>query len=541
MIHLSRRGGLRRPLASVVAATVGAAGLAVLAPAPAAHAQAPVDATLTWGVSGYVTAAAGTFSFSMADFVGTDGATVDATAKTVTFSGGAGRTDLGTHETEVDYQGSLQFGYTGRYLFHFTDPSVVVDQQGNGRIVADIDWSITGGESGSAADVVLTTFTSDDDAWDGSRLQATPAWAGAVAADRTYQVTTGGSSTPVDQPVVDGASWAPDLVESLPLSVRAFFFKTSSSATQALKAPAAFSATVPGPKVTVGAGSVADGSVRIPVTGAGFTGVTNPGDAGVYVGLAPAGGLPDVTTQAGMASFATAAWISAGAITGGAFSTTLTAAAADVDPATAYAVYTWQAHTHSNTTQDTETPVSIDWAALRPVQAGAPSVMGVAQVGRSLAARAGTWGPTGVALTYQWLVDGTPIAGATASTLALTPALASRRVAVAVTGSLAPATPVTRTSAAVAVARGTLAVGKPRIVGKAKVGTKVRALVSVPAGATVGYQWLRGGKAIKGAHAATLRVTKKLRGQRLSVRVTVTRSGYATVTTNSARTAKVRR
>ena len=31
---------------------------------------------------------------------------------------------------------------------------------------------------------------------------------------------------------------------------------------------------------------------------------------------------------------------------------------------TSYSVYTWQAHTHSNTTQDTVTPVAIDWPTL---------------------------------------------------------------------------------------------------------------------------------------------------------------------------------
>ena len=31
---------------------------------------------------------------------------------------------------------------------------------------------------------------------------------------------------------------------------------------------------------------------------------------------------------------------------------------------TAYSVYTWRAHSHSSTSQDTETPVTIDWSKL---------------------------------------------------------------------------------------------------------------------------------------------------------------------------------
>lgn len=92
------------------------------------------------------------------------------------------------------------------------------------------------------------------------------------------------------------------------------------------------------------------------VDGTGFTPVTNPGDAGVYVGLAESGGLPDVSTM-DLEQFVTAAWIQPGDFDADTWSRTLTASWADLDGSTSYSMYTWQAHTHSNPGQDTETPV----------------------------------------------------------------------------------------------------------------------------------------------------------------------------------------
>ena len=106
-----------------------------------------------------------------------------------------------------------------------------------------------------------------------------------------------------------------------------------------------------------------DGLV-VSVSGTGFTAVTNSGDAGVYVGLAPAGGMPDVSTREGMDAFAASQWIQPGQMPDGTFTTSLVVS----DPSTLadveYALYTWQAHTHSNTTQDTETALPLDRAAL---------------------------------------------------------------------------------------------------------------------------------------------------------------------------------
>ncbi|UDY22997.1 substrate-binding domain-containing protein [Nocardioides sp. Kera G14] len=79
-----------------------------------------------------------------------------------------------------------------------------------------------------------------------------------------------------------------------------------------------------------------------------------------------------------------------------------------------------------------------------------------------------------------------------------------------------------------------VALGTVKVSGKAKVGKKVTATATATRGAKLSYQWLSNGKAIKGAKAAKLKLTKKLKGKRVSVRVTATLTGATPVTRTSA-------
>jgi hypothetical protein len=115
---------------------------------------------------------------------------------------------------------------------------------------------------------------------------------------------------------------------------------------------------------TITSQTPADG-VSVAVSGEHFVGVTNPGDAGIYVAVAPRGGLPDVSSPDGMSAFAAAAYVPTAAITGGALHTSLTIPTESLDPSQTYSIYTWQAHTHSNTSQDTETALDIDFNKLK--------------------------------------------------------------------------------------------------------------------------------------------------------------------------------
>ncbi len=87
----------------------------------------------------------------------------------------------------------------------------------------------------------------------------------------------------------------------------------------------------------------------------------------------------------------------------------------------------------------------------------------------------------------------------------------------------------------------TLVAGKPVVSGKARVGRRLKAATGAwtPAPASYAFQWLRNGKAIKGATAASYKVSRKDRGTKLSVRVTGLRPGYAAQVATSAAT-KVR-
>ncbi len=63
-----------------------------------------------------------------------------------------------------------------------------------------------------------------------------------------------------------------------------------------------------------------------------------------------------------------------------------------------------------------------------------PTITGIPQAGRRLRVAAGSWKPAPVALTYQWMVGGVPVAGATASVFTPTSRQVGQRVTVSVTG-----------------------------------------------------------------------------------------------------------
>ncbi|UDY25254.1 tyrosine-protein phosphatase [Nocardioides sp. Kera G14] len=85
-----------------------------------------------------------------------------------------------------------------------------------------------------------------------------------------------------------------------------------------------------------------------------------------------------------------------------------------------------------------------------------------------------------------------------------------------------------------------LVVGAPRIKGKGKVGSTLSGLATRPAGATLSYQWLANGRAIRGATKARLRVTKSLKGKKVALRITAATAGAvsASATSRSVRIAR---
>jgi hypothetical protein len=174
--------------------------------------------------------------------------------------------------------------------------------------------------------------------------------------------------------------------------------------------------------------------------------------------------------------------------------------------------------------------------------AATPTITGQVAVGSTVSAEPGTWTPT-ADFSYQWLADGTAISGATAKTFTIPASLASKSVSVQVTGAASGYTSLTKTSAGYRVAKASFAKqAKPVIKGKAvrnkRLSVKVGTWSPTPA---ISYRWYANGKAIKGATSGSLKLTKSLVGKRITVKVTATKAGYATVTIGSSATSKVKR
>lgn len=166
------------------------------------------------------------------------------------------------------------------------------------------------------------------------------------------------------------------------------------------------------------------------------------------------------------------------------------------------------------------------------VLVNAPTITGTAKVGATLSSTGGTFSPAAVTRRYQWLANGAPIAGATSTKLKLDGKLAGKRISVRLTAS-APDHPdlVVTSAQTAAVAKGRIVAAKPRLNGKAKAGRTLTAKAAKASVATkVSYQWLANGKALGGKTTARLKLTKALRGKRISVKVTYTAPGHTTLT-----------
>lgn len=174
-----------------------------------------------------------------------------------------------------------------------------------------------------------------------------------------------------------------------------------------------------------------------------------------------------------------------------------------------------------------------------------PTITGTAKVLKNLTADAGTWAPSGVTLSYQWLRDGKKIKGAAAPTYTLAEADLGARVGVTVTGAKDGFTSVT-TASEVTEEVGpadvvTAPTAKPTLTGTPRVGLKLTAKTGAwaPSGVTLGYTWFRDGAAIKGATKSTYTLTAADLGARIGVEVTGSKSEYAAASAASEATIAV--
>jgi hypothetical protein len=176
-----------------------------------------------------------------------------------------------------------------------------------------------------------------------------------------------------------------------------------------------------------------------------------------------------------------------------------------------------------------------------PIEFAVPTIAGTAAVGQTLTAGTDTDEISNVNFTYQWLRNGKTISKATASTYGLGTSDYGQKISVKVTASKPGYTSSTRTSASTAtVAKGTFVVSSPMtVVGTAAVGSKLTAHVATTPSGAYYYQWLRDGKAIKGATATTYTPVFGDLGATISASASILKTDFTTVTPRSEETAAV--
>jgi len=169
-----------------------------------------------------------------------------------------------------------------------------------------------------------------------------------------------------------------------------------------------------------------------------------------------------------------------------------------------------------------------------------PKFSGSTQVGQALTAVAGTW-DEGTTLTYAWLRDGKKISGATSGIYRLTASDHGHKVSVSITGTKTGYLTVTEESASKTVSLG-VQVHRPKakISGSATIGSTLTATSgTADSGTTRSYTWYANGKQV-GQNKSTLKVLSSYKGKRITVKVTVKKTGYSTLTSTSAKTATVK-
>lgn len=169
--------------------------------------------------------------------------------------------------------------------------------------------------------------------------------------------------------------------------------------------------------------------------------------------------------------------------------------------------------------------------ATAPTATVAPSIGGVAKVGKSLTATPGTWTASGLTYGYQWLRAGSPIQGATSASYTAVVADLGKALTVRVTTSGAGLPAGTATSAPVTIGVGDApeALSTPVITGTPRPGKELEVSPGTWSleDLEFGYQWLRDGTPVAGATGPTYDVTDADAGSAIGAVVTATRSGYA--------------
>ncbi|GAA2515979.1 hypothetical protein GCM10010407_01650 [Rarobacter incanus] len=158
-----------------------------------------------------------------------------------------------------------------------------------------------------------------------------------------------------------------------------------------------------------------------------------------------------------------------------------------------------------------------------------PSIAGSFTTGSQLTASAGSYSPTGVTESHQWLADGEEIAGATASTYTVTPNDVNKTIGLRVTASRDGFEDAVATVSGEEVTKADLAAtADPTVSTNPAFGSEVVVLPGtyVPESAVESYEWLLDGTPIENAAGAQYTPSTQDIGKVLSVRVTAAADGY---------------
>jgi hypothetical protein len=170
------------------------------------------------------------------------------------------------------------------------------------------------------------------------------------------------------------------------------------------------------------------------------------------------------------------------------------------------------------------------------IQAGEPKIVGRPRVGHMVTADPGKWSPRSERLSYQWLRESLPIAGATSSRYRLTADDLGQQLQVQVTGKIPGNVTDTATSASVVGVAAPPRSGRVTVSGKLAAGGSLAAAAVAPLalGATRKFQWLRDGEPISAATDSTYDPLELDVDHLLEVQVTESVDGYDPVSVTSA-------
>jgi surface antigen len=163
----------------------------------------------------------------------------------------------------------------------------------------------------------------------------------------------------------------------------------------------------------------------------------------------------------------------------------------------------------------------------------APRLSGLAKVGRTLSATTGTWSPGPVTTSYQWLLDGKRVAGATSQKLTLKPAAIGKKVSFVVTAKRAGYASQTMTvTSGKVLAENLHATRKAALSGTSLRGETLKVTPGAvkEKGASSSVQWTRDGVAIPGATERTYQPRMADVGHVVGATVTYAKSGYESLT-----------